>query len=114
MNTNMVTVVDGAPPEDSSHLSEGATGLSTVVETVAGLSALLEAQTRPPSPTNLLTPQMSEKNIWGGARAFDTNSIDSEERHESTTERLGDEIAISGSRTPVKPGAVFTGNICEK
>ena len=50
----------------------------------------------------------------GAARPFDTNSIDSEESHESTTERLGDEIAISGSRTPVKPGAVFTGNICEK
>ena len=65
MNTNMVTVVDGAPPEGSSHPLEGATGLSAVVEEVAGLSALLEAQTRPPSPTNLLTPQMSEKNIWG-------------------------------------------------
>ena len=114
MNTNVVTVVDGASPEGSSQSSEGATGLSAVVEEVAGLSALLEAQTRPPSPTNLLTPQMSEKNIWGAARTFDTNSIDSEESHESTTERLEDEIAISGSRTPVKPGAVFTGNISEK
>ena len=95
-----VTVVDGTPPQEALHSSEGATGLSAVLEGVAGLSAILEAETRPPSPATLLTPQM--------------NSVHSEESQESSAERFVAEVAIGVSGTPVKPGAVFTGNICEK
>ena len=109
---SIVTVVDGTPPQESLQSSESVTGLSAVLEGVAGLDAMLEAETRPPSPTTLLTSPMNEKNMW--ARPFDIHSVHSEDSQEGSAERFGEEVALGVSGTPVKPGAVFTGTICEK
>ena len=110
---SIVTVVDGTPPQESLQSSESVTGLNAVLEGVAGLTEMLEAETRPPSPTTLLTPPMNEKNMWE-ARPFDTHSVHSEESQEGSAERFVEEVALGVSGTPVKPGAVFTGTICEK